>query len=111
MDHTSHIRLCQRDRLLALLVRARGAWVPLPEITACAAQYQARLLELRRLGFHISRPRIETINGQRHTWYRLESSPAQPAATEPRSAAINEPQAKPGRLFPDDAPLRHLDLG
>ena len=65
----------QRARILRLLIDARGAWVPLPEIMACAAQYNARILELRRAGFNIPKPRVETINGQKHTWYRLLSSP------------------------------------
>jgi hypothetical protein len=66
----------QRARILRLLIEARGAWVPLPEIMACAAQYNARILELRRAGFNIPKPRIETVNGQKHTWYRLLPSPA-----------------------------------
>jgi len=58
-----------------LLIEARGAWVPLPEIMACAAQYNARILELRRAGFNIPKPRVEIVNGQKHTWYRLLPAP------------------------------------
>ncbi len=65
----------QRAQILRLLIEARGAWVPLPEIMKCAAQYNARLHELRRAGFNIPKPRVETINGQKHTWYRLLPSP------------------------------------
>jgi hypothetical protein len=65
----------QRAAILRLLIEARGAWVPLPEIMACAAQYNARILELRRDGFNIPKPRVEIINGQKHTWYRLLPSP------------------------------------
>ena len=60
----------QRDKILGVLVSARGGWVPLPEITALAAQYNARLHELRRLGFHIEN-RIRDMDGTRHSWFRL----------------------------------------
>ncbi len=50
----------QSDRILALLIAGKGGEVPLPEIIACAAQYHARLLELRRLGWRIR-------NGKRTT--------------------------------------------
>ncbi len=63
----------QRAKILALLIAARGGEVPLPQIQACAAQYAARICELRRAGFPIPPPRMETVNGQRHTWYRLAS--------------------------------------
>lgn len=43
----------QRDKILGLLVSARGAWVPLPEIAAHAMQYNSRLHELRAMGFQI----------------------------------------------------------
>ena len=62
----------QRECILERLIDARGGWVPLPKIAACAAQYDARIHELRRMGFQIPAPRIETVNGQRHTWYPLE---------------------------------------
>jgi hypothetical protein len=71
----------QCDRILRLLVEARSSWVPLPEIMACAAQYNARVLELRRLGFNIEN-RTERIDGHRHSWFRLVSSPAPPAKPE-----------------------------
>lgn len=67
----------QRARILRLLIDAHGAWVPLPEIMACAAQYNARVLELRRLGFAIEN-KTECVNGARHSWFRLVSSPVAP---------------------------------
>jgi hypothetical protein len=60
----------QRGEILALLIRARGEWVPLPEIMACAAQYNARVFELRKLGFNIEN-RTEVVNSERHSWFRL----------------------------------------
>ena len=61
--------------LLRLLVDADGSWVTLPQIlTPGIAQYNARILELRRLGFVIEN-KTERVNGTRHSWFRLVSSP------------------------------------
>jgi hypothetical protein len=68
----------QSARILRLLIAARGGWVSLPEIMACSAQYNARVLELRRLGFNIEN-RTERVDGIRHSWFRLLTSPAPPA--------------------------------
>src|SRR5437879_3882273 len=68
-------RATQRSQILGLLIAARGDWVSLPKITECAAQYNARIFELRRLGFRITN-RIREVSGHRHSWFRLESTPA-----------------------------------
>lgn len=73
----------QRGAILARLIKARGDWVPLPEIMACAAQYNARVFELRKLGFEIEN-RTETVNGERHSWFRLAPS------IKPESESIAE---------------------
>jgi hypothetical protein len=68
----------QRAAILHVLINARGSWVPLPEILALGiAQYNARIFELRRLGFDIEN-RVETDleTGARHSWFRLVASPA-----------------------------------
>ncbi len=65
------VRNRQCSQILSVL--ARGGWVPLPEITNCAAQYNARIFELRRLGFRIEN-RTRKVNGQRHSWFRLVST-------------------------------------
>ncbi len=78
----------QRAKILALLTAAKGGEVPLPAIKALAAQYNSRLLELRRAGFRIPPPRMETINGQRHTWYRLESTPVPVRRAEPAAESL-----------------------
>jgi len=70
-------RKVQRSRILQLLIEARGHEVPLPEIAACAAQYNARIFELRRLGFVILN-RTEKRDRIRQSWFRLVSGP--PAA-------------------------------
>jgi alkylated DNA nucleotide flippase Atl1 len=60
-----------------LLIDADGAWVALPEVLELGiAQYNARVYELRRLGFAIEN-RTERVNGQRHSWFRLVQSPTQ----------------------------------
>jgi hypothetical protein len=65
----------QREEILSVLVAARGGWVPLRKITDCAAQYNARIFELRRLGFRITN-RTREVDGRRCSWFRLESIPA-----------------------------------
>jgi hypothetical protein len=65
-------RSAQRAKILELLISAHGEWVPLPKIRDCACQYNARIFELRRLGFRITN-RIQEVNGSRHSWFRLES--------------------------------------
>jgi hypothetical protein len=71
-------RATQRDQILNVLTAALGDWVSLPRITECAAQYNARIFELRRLGFRITN-QIRKVNGQRHSWFRLESRPTLPS--------------------------------
>jgi hypothetical protein len=68
----------QTARILRLLMDARGAWVPLFEIMSCAAQYNARLWSLRRLGFQIENKTQRDDSGVVHSWYRLVSPPAPP---------------------------------
>lgn len=73
----------QRTRILRLLIDACGAWVPSPKIMAFAAQYSARILELLWMGFSVEN-RTERVDGARHSWFRLVSSPApKPEPTKP----------------------------
>jgi len=64
----------RKTQILALLVRARGGWVPLPEILKVGgAQFGARLYEIRhRLGLKVEN-RKEHHSGQTHSWYRLQT--------------------------------------
>jgi Helix-turn-helix domain len=81
----------QRARLLALLDEARGGWVPLPEILALGiAQYNARIFELRRLGFSIEN-RTEEIDGVRHSWFRLVDSISPPATSPSHPPPADRP--------------------
>jgi len=87
----------QRGRILGLLIGAKGGWVPLIRILELGvAQYNARLFELRRLGFQ-----IENRRSGEHSAYRLVPHPRLPIKAAP---------AEDYRLFPDDIP-DHLDLG
>lgn len=83
----------QRARILRLLLDAHGAWVPLPEIMACAAQYNARILELRRLGFSVEN-RTENVDGSRHSWFRLVASPTTAAPAPTPEPPKTEPEWK-----------------
>lgn len=77
----------QSASILRALIDAHGAWVPLPEIMACAAQYNARIFELREQGYEIEN-RTEVIAGARHSWFRLVDSPTSSA---PPSSPKSEP--------------------
>jgi hypothetical protein len=66
----------QCGRILGRLIAAHGAEVPLCEISSLAAQYNARIWSLRKMGFVILN-RTEERDGVRHSWFRLVSSPAQ----------------------------------
>lgn len=100
-------RETQRARIRDLLVAAHGDWVPLPQIMKCAAQYNARIHELRRMGVCIPPPRTETINGQKHTWYRIEfgETLAQrdegPLAVPARQTFPEFGSLSPERRYPD----------
>lgn len=75
----------QRAAILRLLIDARGAWVPLPEIIGCAAQYNSRLWDLRRLGFQIENKTERDDSGVVHSWYRLVASPKSPEPSKPEA--------------------------
>lgn len=64
------MRTIQQERILSLLQSRPGEWVALPEIMACAAQYNARIYELRHRGFNIEN-KTQTIDGQKHSWFKL----------------------------------------
>jgi hypothetical protein len=64
-------RKTQRAAILRLLLDARGGWVPLPEIIACAAQYNSRIFEIRRLGLTVENRTERDGSGNVLSWYRL----------------------------------------
>ena len=63
-------RTTQRQQILQLLQEREGQWVPLYEILPLAAQYSARIHELRTEGYEIKN-RIEHRNGVVHSWFML----------------------------------------
>ena len=68
-------RKTQRAKILALLVDANGGWVGLSQILALhIAQYNSRILELRRLGFNVFN-RTERVDGKVRSWFRLQVGP------------------------------------
>ncbi len=84
-------RATQRGRILDLLIDARGEWVPLPKIVSCAAQYNARIFELRQLGFRIKN-RTREVDGEKYSWFRLE---AEIKPVQPLTAIVPTPETIP----------------
>jgi hypothetical protein len=69
----------QRKSIKDLFESQPNEWIPLPEIMEYAAQYNARILELRRAGMCI-RNRRETVKdeiGQKQvrSWYMYDTYP------------------------------------
>jgi hypothetical protein len=91
----------QCGRILRLLQANAGAWVSLPEILALKiSQYGTRIKELRdEWGFTIEN-RIETVNGARHSWFRLVNEPpaGMPTPTQPEPSRF-ETTDEPGDWY------------
>jgi hypothetical protein len=99
-------RKTQRSAILKLLIAAHGQEVPLPRIADLAAQYNARLFELRRQGFRIIN-RTRTIDGVKHSWFRLEIGLAEDTpCTSESLATTTPPETFPqfGSLSPERYP-------
>lgn len=90
-------RATQRAKILEILLNANGNWIGLPQIAACAAQYNARIFELRRLGFRILN-RTKEVDGVRHSWFKLETGPP-PKLIAPVSTVPPGPQTETPSLF------------
>ena len=83
-------RPTQTGRIVDLLRSHKGQWVPLPEILSLGiSQYSARIHEARhRWGLDIEN-RVETVNGKKHSWFRLlESEPEAQAEKHVRVAGL-----------------------
>jgi hypothetical protein len=65
-------RPTQTDRIVSLLRARSPNWVPLPEILNLRiSQYGARLYQARHeWGLNIE-SRLEIIDGEKHSWFRL----------------------------------------
>jgi hypothetical protein len=68
----------QREKILRLLLDAKGGWIPSPQIAALALQYNSRIFELRRFGWAIEN-QTEIVNDARHSWFRLVLPAPEPA--------------------------------
>jgi hypothetical protein len=106
-------RNTQCDRFLGLLIKARGGRVSLPAILALGiAQYNARVHELRRMGFAIVNER-ERVNGQLRTWFRLISGPPPSSDQEFQQQKSQTGGAPDGNsettLFGNISPMRYPD--
>jgi hypothetical protein len=109
LNPSSHSGTSQRNRILWLLCSAYPSWTPSTTLANISLQYNARILELRGAGWQIEN-RVEVVNGVRRGSFRLarpldRPNPSKATETAPDSAPPSD------RLFPDDAPLRHMDLG
>jgi hypothetical protein len=112
----------QRNRILSLLIRARGAWVPLADTLPLAAQYGARISELGgKLNFNVEN-RTQEVDGVRHSWFRLIPRPSPSLQLDekdpPKTYSKGADQKRSGALefrtlslFGDLSPERHRDDG
>jgi len=69
-------RVNQRDRILRLFQSREGEWIPLYEILPLAAQYNARIKELREKGHRIEN-RTEHHDGVVFSWFRFSAPTGQ----------------------------------
>jgi hypothetical protein len=92
----------QRERLLDLLMSHHGQEVSLPEVMQCAAQYNARIFELRRMGWNIPAPRRQMVNGELHTWYRLLPGKWPGVATVSGPLLKNQSDSSSGPIGPNE---------
>lgn len=66
----------QRGEILSLLRQYRGEWVETYRLVQIAAQYSARIFEIRRSGYVVEN-KTARVNGQVHGWFRLVREPGE----------------------------------
>lgn len=60
----------QREKIKFIFLSRPNEWVPLSDILRLGvAQYNARILELRREGMRIEN-KVEEVAGTRYSWFR-----------------------------------------
>ena len=59
----------QTKRIKNLFMKNPNVWIPLPEIMKLAAQYNARIYQLRKKGMDIIN-KTEKEMGTKHSWYK-----------------------------------------
>jgi hypothetical protein len=122
MRQSSSNSRTQEDRILWLLHAAWPNWVPAPELAKIGLGYGRAIHHLRHhRGWQIEN-RVRMVDGVRCGEFRLGSAPV-PSSQKLREVKREkedmpgprqQPSADPAatdRLFPDDAPFRHKDLG
>lgn len=92
MSHRSNLenRPSQTARIVNLLRSRSPEWVPLPEILDLKpriSQFSARVWEARHRWSLPIENRMETINGEKHSWFRLVEAPAAESRTVPKTSA------------------------
>jgi hypothetical protein len=98
----------QCAEILQLLIDAHD-WVPLPQIITVAAQYNARILELRRDGFRIEN-KTWRKDGQKHSAFRLLTGSALPTEV-PESGPPLTSAYRQSALFDCTLAQEHRDDG
>jgi hypothetical protein len=82
----------QREKIKELLWNHFGQWVPLPEILPLAAQYSARIHELRRElranGYEILNKAKRQGDGTTHSWFKLDYAAAVDATPTRKSTRV-----------------------
>ncbi len=61
--------MTQTEEMKKLFELRPFQWIPLPSLMKIAAQYNARISELRGDGMNIKN-KTEKVNGKKHSWYR-----------------------------------------
>lgn len=89
----SNARKTQRNKILDLLISARGNDVPSVDLGRVSLQYGARIKELRELGFTIVNRTVRR-NGAVHGYFHLK-----PSAIATAGAPGQEEES---RLFPSE---------
>lgn len=89
----------QREKIKEYFWDRFGQWVPLPELLPFAAQYNARICELRRelrpKGYWIFNRTERQSDGTIHSWFRLDYRAAIDATpTKPQKPALDHPEDK-----------------
>ena len=81
-------RPTQTARIVGLLRERRGQWVPLTDILALTiSQYSARVYQARHeWGLNIEN-RVEIVNGQKHSFFRLVEDPKSASAPAAKQSA------------------------
>jgi hypothetical protein len=85
----------QRQRILNMLIAAHGEFIPAVELARVSLQYNARIFEIRRLGYNVE-SRTSHPHGRGgvvHSWFRLipfttDSSTRPEAQAEPDDALL-----------------------